>query len=137
VDAPRVGLGADVARVERRAERLERRAVRVLEPLIGFREIARGVDDPALQKLLVLAALDEELAPLDGALGRDEQLVDVFTSAAPVSTMTATSPSIRRTDCSSSMPDMPGILRSVTMSGGRPVLNTSTPSRPSLASRQL
>src|SRR5881296_1950670 len=63
--------------------------------------------------------------------------IAVFTSAAPVSTITATSSSTARTCWRSSMPVMPGILRSVTTSGGRPALNTSTPSRPSFASRQL
>ncbi len=61
----------------------------------------------------------------------------VFTSAAPVSTMTAASASASRTWASSSMPPMLGILRSVTVSGGGAALNMATPSRPSWASRQL
>jgi len=72
-----VRLGAHVARVQGRAERLERRAVCVLELAVGGGQVACGLDDPLLEELLVLAALDEELAPLQRALGGDQKLVDV------------------------------------------------------------
>ena len=60
----------------------------------------------------------------------------VFTSAAPVRTMTAASPSAARIRWSSSMPDITGILRSVTTSSGRSSVKAVTPARPSSARRQ-
>jgi hypothetical protein len=63
--------------------------------------------------------------------------IAVFTSAAPVSTITAASPSTSRTCWSSSIPVMIGILRSVTVSGGRAALKLATPSRPFWARRHL
>jgi hypothetical protein len=77
VDAPRVGFGPDVARVEGGAERLQRRPVGVLELPIGLLEIVRRLDDPALEELLVLAPLDQQLAPLEGPVGGDQELVHV------------------------------------------------------------
>jgi len=42
VDAPGVGLGADVAGVERRAQRLQRRPVRRLQLAIGGGQVVGG-----------------------------------------------------------------------------------------------
>jgi hypothetical protein len=77
VDAPRVGLGADVAGIQGRAERFQRGLVGVLELPIGLLEIVRRLDDPPLEKLLVLTPLDQELAPLEGPVGGDQELVHV------------------------------------------------------------
>ena len=77
VHAPRVRLGADVAGVERRAERLQRRPVRRLQLAIGGGQVVGGLLDAALQHGLVLPALDEQLPALQRAIGGDEQLVDV------------------------------------------------------------
>jgi hypothetical protein len=77
VDASRVGLGADVAGVEGRAERLQRGPVGILELPIGLLEIVRRLDDPPLEELLVLTPLDQELAPLESPVGGDQELVHV------------------------------------------------------------
>ena len=73
--AARVGVRADVARVDGRAERLEGDQVRLFEVAHGGGELARRFRHPPLQQLLVLAALDDELAPLERAAGGDEAAV--------------------------------------------------------------
>src|SRR5207244_159545 len=75
VDPARVRLGADVSGVEGGAERFERRAIGVLELGVGGVEVARRLFDPALERHLVLAPLDQELPALEGALGRDQELL--------------------------------------------------------------
>ena len=77
VHTPRVRLGAHVARVERRAQRLECRVVRFLELAVGGGQVARGLDDAPLEEVVVLAPVDEELAALQRALSGDQELVHV------------------------------------------------------------
>ena len=74
---PRVGVRAQVAGVDRGAERLQGGPVRALQLAQGRAELAGGLVDPALEDDLVLAPLDEEAAVLERALGGDEELVHV------------------------------------------------------------
>src|SRR5262245_41696516 len=77
VHAARVGLGADVARVECRAERFQGRSIRRLQLAVGGGEVMCGLLYARLQHRLVLATLDQELSALERTLGGDQQLVDV------------------------------------------------------------
>ena len=52
-------------------------AVCLFEMAHGGGELARRFRHPPLQQLLVLAALDDELAPLERAAGGEEQLVRI------------------------------------------------------------
>ena len=77
VHAAGVGLGAHVPGVEGRAQRFQRRPVRILKLPERQGQVPRCFLHAAIQQGLVLPPLDEELAALHGALGRDEQLVHV------------------------------------------------------------
>ena len=70
----RVRVGADVPRVDRRPQGLQRRAVRVLEAAQRALEIPRRLRHPTLEQRLMLAALDQELAVVQRALRGMNQL---------------------------------------------------------------
>ena len=73
----RVRMGAHVAGVESRPQRLEGGQVRLFELGKGGGQAARGFRHPALQQHLVFAPLGEELPALEGPLGGDENLLHV------------------------------------------------------------
>src|SRR5438128_1548836 len=75
--APGVSVGAHVTRVESGAERLQGRAIRVLELVQGRREVAGGFPHASLEHRVVFAALHEELPALQRALGGDEDRLHV------------------------------------------------------------